>query len=253
VSRALAGLLAMGILLPGCAIGASREEARPETNQLPRELGGESEPLPLADVPTPPPGASPEEKEDEEEGGRATSSPGGSSAPGGDITPDQAPTSRPKPPAWTLSGRALDGPDVPSSGPTYTDLEWATVERRAGRARVTVKLEYPVPRRLQEGEVMGIGVDFFRSGGSESDYQLFADGSSDGWFAYLHTPGGLVRYPGRFRVGSGAIVFELPWRSLGGPRPGRFSAFLDWSQQAPVRSRSASDRVPNTGRATLDP
>jgi hypothetical protein len=78
---------------------------------------------------------------------------------------------------------------------------------------------------------MGIGVDLYRTvTQGESDYQLFADGGPDGWFAYLQTPKGFVRYPGSFALSGARLVLTVPWSSLGGRRSGRFSAFVDWTQ-----------------------
>lgn len=101
---------------------------------------------------------------------------------------------------------------------------------------------------------MGIGIDFYRNAdGVESDYQLFVDGGSDGWFAYLHTPSGFVDYPGSFRLGGGRLVFQVPMESLDGLTATQTSGFLDWSRSGAVVNSASSDAAPNSGRARIDP
>lgn len=115
-------------------------------------------------------------------------------------------------------------------GPSYADLRRVRVEDDGTRARVTVTVGGTLPVATATHESVGIGVDLYASPTqAESDYQLFADGGPDGWFAYLQTPGGLVRYPGAFSLYGGRLVLTVPWASLGGRSSGAFSAFADWS------------------------
>lgn len=122
-----------------------------------------------------------------------------------------------------------------------------TVIDTGRRARIVVDAGAPFPERLADGEVMGLGVDLFRGAGSESDYQVFADGSSEGWFAYLQTPRGFVSFPGSFLIGGRRMVFEVPWPALGRIRGDNFSAFLDWSKRAVPLNQSGQDRAPDSG------
>lgn len=124
-----------------------------------------------------------------------------------------------------------------------------TLADNGDRARVTVEFAGPVPTSFEDGEVMGVGVDLYRGAGphDESEYQLFADGGVDGWFAYLQAPDGFVPYPGDFRLGERSIQFELPWSSLGGVPDGAFSAFVDWSRRRPVLNEAGADRAPDRG------
>lgn len=142
--------------------------------------------------------------------------------------------------------------DAGLGAPAYADGRLLVVEDLGVRARVTVKVASPLPKTLAEQEVMGVGVDFFRSGDSESDYQLFADGGSDGWRAFLQTPEGFVAFPGDFRLSGDTLQFEVPWSSLGGPPSGSVSAFVDWGKPAVggVVTRT-QDLVPDTGKAEL--
>jgi hypothetical protein len=132
--------------------------------------------------------------------------------------------------------------------PAKTDLRSVLIEDGGGAARVTVRVDGPLPARGAAGEAFGIGVDFYRSvGQQESDYQLFADGGPDGWFAYLHTPKGFARYPGTFTLLGGGLSFTVPWSSLGSLQSGQFSAFVDWTQRHSTGNEAANDRAPLVG------
>lgn len=117
-------------------------------------------------------------------------------------------------------------------------------------ARIAVGFAGNVPAALVTGEIMGIGVDFYSGTARDSDYQVFADGSSDGWTIYFHTPSGLEDYPGFFRIEGPRLVFETAWSSLGDLRSGSFSAFADWSMSGVLPAASA-DRAPDTGSAPI--
>jgi hypothetical protein len=134
-------------------------------------------------------------------------------------------------------------------GPNYADLVEVAIASIGDRSVVTVDLGGTIPGRLGEGEVMGVGLDIFHGDTSESAYQLFADGGSDGWYAYLHTPEGIVQYPGTFAIGGGRLEFSVTWSSLGDLRQGRFSAFADWSRDDPVVNAFSEDLAPDSGTA----
>lgn len=139
------------------------------------------------------------------------------------------------------------------NGPAYADLLQVTVEDSGSRARVTVSMAGTLPSRTADGEVLGIGVDFYRKAGQfESDYQLFADGGKDGWFAYLSTPKGFVKYPGTFALGGTALSFTVPWSSLGAPQSGRFKAFADWTARRSTGNVASNDRAPAVADGAFD-
>jgi hypothetical protein len=116
-------------------------------------------------------------------------------------------------------------------GPAYADLRQVVIEDDGTSARVTVTLDGALPARPVSRESLGIGVDLYaRTAQAEGDYQLFAEGGPDGWFAYLETPRGFVRYPGTFAVSGTRLVFTVPWQSLGSRTSGALSAFADWTQ-----------------------
>jgi hypothetical protein len=151
-----------------------------------------------------------------------------------------------------VAARADDlGGDQGQDGPAYSDLRQVLVEDEGRSARVTVSVGADLPTRLASGEVMGIGVDLYRMGQAESDYQLFADGETDGWTAYLQTPKGFVAYPGTFTLAGDRLVFTVAWSALGAPHQGEIAAFADWSRKAVVTTVDASDKAPDTGRAPL--
>jgi hypothetical protein len=148
----------------------------------------------------------------------------------------------------------LDLPDPTGDNglrvPDYADLTRVRISSNGPNARMTVRVAAELPQLLAEGEVMGIGIDLYRDASAgESEYQLFAEGSDDGWFAWLHTPKGLGDYEGSFEVGGSWVVFEVPWSALGNRTTGEVRVFLDWSKTAPVLNQTGSDRAPDRGRA----
>ena len=141
--------------------------------------------------------------------------------------------------------------DHGTAAASYADAVTLAVETAEEHVRVTVELGDQPPAALANGEVMGVGVDFFeRSVAVESDYQLFADGSSDGWNAYFETPGGRVRYPGTLTLGRNKLVWELPWSALGGKRSLHVSAFADWSNG---QGAFGEDFLPDIGKVRIQP
>lgn len=151
-------------------------------------------------------------------------------------------------PVWRSVLRLADpsGDSTLTGGRGYADLVGVRMDDDGGRARVTVSLAEDVPSRLGDGEVVGIGVDLFRSSGREGDYQVFLDGGASGWRAFLQAPRGFVRFPGTFAIDGSRMVIELPWADLGGRSGGRVAAFADWSAGDALGS-STQDRAPDTG------
>jgi hypothetical protein len=148
---------------------------------------------------------------------------------------------------------SLDDPasDQGLGAPPYADVRNVLIEDVGTNARVSVHLGGSLPAKAAAGEAIGIGVDFYRTATQqESDYQLFADGGPDGWFAYLHTPKGFVRYPGSFSLLGNGLSFTVPWTSLGKPTAGRFSAFEDWTQKRTSGNAAANDRAPLVGNSS---
>jgi hypothetical protein len=143
--------------------------------------------------------------------------------------------------------------DAGLDAPAYADLRSITLADNGQSLRVEVTVAGTLPAQAEAGETIGIGVDLYRPGTArESDYQLFADGEPDGWFAYLDTPRGFVRYPGTFALGGSRLIFTVPWSSVGNPRTGRFSAFVDWSRRstAVTGNKSSNDYAPIAGTKT---
>jgi hypothetical protein len=144
--------------------------------------------------------------------------------------------------------------DRAMGAPPYADLVSVVIESDAKDLRVSVSVASNLSAALNAGEVMGIGVDLYRDNRSrESDYQLFAEGSQDGWYAYLQTPDGFVQYPGTFRLGGQHVLFQVPLQSVDGLSARAASTFLDWSERGVVVNAASSDRAPDSGRAMIEP
>jgi hypothetical protein len=265
MTRITASLLAGVLALGGCAAPGSGSPAPPD--ELTRELAQTPDPLP------------PSERADDgrtkgrkgQKDGRekentpktgdqgSAETPAGTGRGGGGANDGSgrggSRDTKPEPSEAEerLLGSAADARgDHGVLGPQYADLDEVSIATRGDSAIATVDFVGTLPARLDEGEVMGVGIDIFRSDAAESDYQLFADGGSDGWFAYLHTPEGFVKYPGSFSIGGSRMVFEVPWSALGGGPKGSFSSFLDWSGPGAVAvSPSSQDFAPDSGTVRL--
>jgi hypothetical protein len=253
--RLTTGLVVAVLVLAGCRAPGSGGASSTPPGALPQELAQTPEPLPP-------------EHEEEGEGRKKGSGKGKDVRPDGDSGPDEAEDSPPSSSGRNKGGAKGEKADPPQPdelrslarssdargdqgllGPNYADLVEVAIASIGDRSVVTVDLGGTIPGRLGEGEVMGVGLDIFHGDTSESAYQLFADGGSDGWYAYLHTPEGIVQYPGTFAIGGGRLEFSVPWNSLGDLRQGRFSAFADWSRAQPAVNASSEDHSPDSGTA----
>lgn len=254
----VAGLLVTVMALAGCRAPGSANAPSAPPGELPQELAQTPEPLPP----------------DQEEQGEARKKKGkGKGAPSDpDGGPAEEETAPPPPPSGGnkrgskggSKGEQRDPPpdelrslakasdprgDQGLLGPSYADLVEVSIATIGDRSVVTVDLAGTIPGQLGDGEVMGVGVDIYRGDTSESAYQLFADGGSDGWYAYLQTPDGIIEYPGTFAIGGGRLEFSVPWASLGDLRQGLFSAFADWSRTRPALNEVSEDFAPDSGTA----
>jgi hypothetical protein len=136
-------------------------------------------------------------------------------------------------------------------GPGHADLVEVALADTGSDLRVTVTLGAVAPPSLADGEVIGLGLDLYLGAAMESDYQLFADGGSEGWTGYLQTPKGFIPYPGQLRLSGADVVFEVPWSSLGDLRQATVATFLDWSRAAVPTNVASRDDAPNVGRITF--
>ena len=247
-------MLTASLLLTGCVVGDTDD---PGGGKPRRDLA--ATPESLAPLPSSPTSASGAPSPGTSGGATVRPSPGATTAPGATIGPGStaSPTGggatfQPGPP-YRRVGSTSDGTnDTEGSGPAYSDLVSVTVEDDGTNARVTVVFRGDVPARLPADETMGVGVDFFRGVTQiESDYQLFADGQPDGWFAYLSTSKGYARYPGRFGLGGRRLEFTVPWSALGSPRSGYFSAYADWTRDTTPANQFSEDHAPNLGTASF--
>lgn len=141
--------------------------------------------------------------------------------------------------------------DQGADGPAYADEVGLLIESSSAGTSMTIRVTMAaaVPAQLASGEVMGVGIDLYRPGQSESDYQVFADGESSGWTAYLQTPQGFVAYPGSFTLAGSTLTFTVPWSAVGDMRTGETSSFADWSRKTLLKTIAASDKAPDSSRA----
>jgi len=182
-------------------------------------------------------------------GGRSASTVAGAS-PSTAVAP-AAGSAAPAPPPLRASITDPAG-DQGQLGPAYADVREVRPGQSGDLVKVTVVLGGRPPAKLPSNEVMGVGVNFFHDqSAAESDYQLFADGEPDGWFAYLQTPSGFVKYPGTFDLASDGMTFTVPASALGDLRHSLWSAFVDWSRSGTPSSTATTDHAPDAGRVAV--
>jgi hypothetical protein len=243
--RVAVALVVLALLLTGCKSGKAPIE---ESETLDERLG--AAPAIIDPSSTTLPG-DPATSTSAPGGGGATSttrrpSTGGTS-PGGGPT-----TTIPPVPFRPLASVTDRTGDAGLEAPPYDDFTSLRVEENGSHARFTVEFAANMPPVLADGEVMGIGIDVYR-GGRESDYQVFADGSDEGWLAYLHVGRNFVRYEGTFELGANRLVFTVPWSAIGGRQAGEVAAFADWSQEGTLLNKAGQDKAPDRTKAAFTP
>jgi hypothetical protein len=205
---------------------------------LPPEMSDTSVPLTTKPAPRGSGSAAPTTSRDSGSGGEGSVPPAAAAA---STTPTTAPF-------HSLTADLDPRGDAGIEAPTYADHQRLVVETNGDRVRLTIEANGPIPTPVATDEVLAFGVDVFRAATKESQYQLYAEGGSAGWFAHLQTPAGWVRYPGTFALGGAKLVFDVPWTAVGGAPPARASAFVDWSRKRLALNASAEDAIPDQGQ-----
>lgn len=171
----------------------------------------------------------------------------GSSSPGLELA-EPTPAARSR--SFTVIAEIDDASGDAGPSPDHADLASVSLMEDGEHIRITVRVYGPVPAVLGDGEVIGIGVNLFADSTSiESEYQVFADGGPEGWFAYFSSPAGVTEYPGEFWIDADRLVFDVPSASIGPFR--QFDSFSDWSSGG-LLSHSGEDLAPDRGRVNLD-
>lgn len=250
----MAAALALALVSSACARSGSPEDE----SGLDRSLAGTPQIVELdpstgdpdsGTVGSTPPGGVPATASDP----TATSSPADQPTSDSDDRPGDSPASGSVP---TRTLVAVDDPlgdgDLLFRPPAWADLRRVSlVAVGDDRVRVVVEVHGTLPRRTDDGVTAGIGVDIYRSDPDESDHQVFFDGGTEGWFAYLTGPEGLVPFPGTFTLGTSTLTVDLPADALGGVGPGSLDAFYDWADAAATVPRQTTDVAPDRGRASF--
>lgn len=248
--RLVCALAALALAASGCAAAGGV----PETSDTPqRDLAVRPTPLPSQHVDGPK--SKPAAAGGTSHKPRSTSTGSSTTGSGGDTTSSgdgstSGTSGAPAAPFHVIATLSDPPNDIGLDGPPDADLRLITLADNGTSLRVTVTLNGTLPQKTAADETFGIGVDLYRRGTArESDYQLFADGEPDGWYAYLDTPRGFVKYPGTFGLGGSEIVFTVPWSSVGQLSEGRFSGFVDWTRRSSglTGNKASNDYAPTVG------
>jgi hypothetical protein len=228
-----AALLLLAVSTTGCAVGGEVEGASPEPRAdlaARAEVAAQNRAHPADD--TRKPGRNPRREGLGSGGKKAGASDVAVSAEG----PRRARTARPFPPSattrpteWHQLARLEDPVADHGNGPAYADLTGFTFSEHDGELATSIDFAAVVPGQLADREVQGVGIDFYRSSSDESDYQIFLDGGSRGWRAFLQTPDGFVDFPGTFSVHGRTLDVVVPWSAVGGREDAQVGVFSDWS------------------------
>ena len=240
--------LAIAILATGSACkvgkGTSDEDAQ---NALPKRLG--AKPAIVDPAGAPPPRPTPVTGPD---GSTSTTQGGGANPSSPTPKPGTATTTPPAAPFRTVATTADPMRDAGLEAPPYDDLISLRIDDNGTSVRFTVEFTGAVPAQLPQGEIMGVGVDVFH-GQKESSFQVFAEGSVQGWLAYLQVGEDFVKYPGTFELAGNKLVFAVPWADVGGRKAGSMAAFADWSKEGAVLASVGADKAPDRGATGFQP
>lgn len=132
----------------------------------------------------------------------------------------------------------------------YGDATRVRIEDDGARGRFTVELAAVIPTPLGPDEQLRVGVDLDHGGNVESEFQLFAQGNSEGWRAWLTEDEQTVDYQGTFQLGGNRLVFTVPWSALGGRKSGKLDVFVEWDGPGAVLAETSRDFVPDNSQAS---
>lgn len=139
-------------------------------------------------------------------------------------------------------------PDGQTDGdpPTYPEARAVDIRGMGKNFRVTITFLDNVPQRMPDDQtymVLGFGM----SGRNESDddYGFGARATSEGWLAYAGSRGSASQFPGTFFVRGNTVEMNIPWSSVGGPRPFQWYASSSWFGSTADGASYLFDPIPN--------
>lgn len=142
-------------------------------------------------------------------------------------------------------------PDADKSGvaPDFADILSTRVEGAGPNVKVTIVFRGDLPEKMPDDKtymVAGFGLT-----GPEDKKQGYAFGASadqSGWTAYGGGEKG-GEFQGEFSISGDTVVFSVPWRTIGGPRPFEWYAQESWFKSVAGTTHYSLDALPNDGPA----
>jgi hypothetical protein len=125
--------------------------------------------------------------------------------------------------------------------PAYTDIVAAGVEGSSQTLRLTITVNDPVPRRMPDADTF-FSVDTTIDGEGKP-YNVYADGTANGWTAYVSHNEGSRKLQNAFRIDGSTTVIEIPWSVIGGQRRFRWSAATSWTRSTLTRTYYSFDEA----------
>jgi hypothetical protein len=125
--------------------------------------------------------------------------------------------------------------------PAYTDIVAAGIEGSGQTLRLTITVNDQVPRRMPDADTF-FSVDTTIDGEGKP-YSVYADGTANGWTAYVSHDGESRKLPNVFHIEGATTVIEVPWNVIGGQRRFRWSAQTSWSRSTLTRTYYSFDEA----------
>jgi len=176
----------------------------------------------------------------------ATQAPGVGNADEGGFGDDPTP-SEVDPALARASQNVADGDsDATKEGlaPDHAELVGASIQGLGRNVRLTLRFDGAVPERSPDDKtymVVGWGL----AAGGDDSYGFSAQATDEGWEVYAGGKGKSTKFPGTFTVDGNAVIMEIPWDYIGGPREFEWQTNSSWFRQLANTTHYSFDLCPN--------
>jgi hypothetical protein len=128
--------------------------------------------------------------------------------------------------------------------PAHAELIGASVQGVGENVRLILRFGGRVPQESPDDKtymVVGWGI---AAGGDES-YGFSAQATDEGWQVYAGGKGKATKFPGEFTVDGNAVIMEIPWDYIGGPREFEWQSNSSWFRQLANTTHYSFDLCPD--------
>lgn len=128
--------------------------------------------------------------------------------------------------------------------PPHAELIGASVQGLGDNVRLILRFGGEVPQESPDDKtymVVGWGI----SAGGDESYGFSAQAGKDGWKVYAGGKGKSTKFPGTFKVDGNAVIMEIPWEYIGGPREFEWQTNSSWFRQLANTTHYSFDLCPD--------